>query len=308
MNIDISKIIEKYDSNKTDALRTLMYHERNKQVFFSSGAYYMRDNKGKLRVLSGLLPALKRCFWDKHDYFKVIGEITKIARNNHKSVKSDHSFGRFFGSVRGSVIHEQLNDFLLLDKKNFFKKYNNLHPWASEIINLILDNKWIPIVSEFDIFDSKLIIGTSVDMLAFDPRTGKIIAIEVKTGYKNHFEIERGKMTGCLRNIMDFSFHNCAVLQILTAMVFIIKNHNIDSDKIEGHIIHINDSETNTYKVSNTFLLEYGTKIYDNLYKKHISDIKLKRKLKKEAKEKKNRNYKITPKKTITKKKKNNKN
>ena len=302
MNVDIDKIISKYDSSKTEALKTLMYHERNKQVFFSSGAYYMRDNKGKLRVLSGLLPALRRCFWPKYDYFKVIGEITKIAKSKGKSVQSGHTFGRFYGNIRGSAIHEQLNDFLLLDKKNFFKKHCNLHPWAREIVNLILDNKWIPIVSEFDVFDSKLIIGTSCDMICFDPRSGKIIAIEIKTGYKNHFEIERGKMGGCLKNVMPFSFHHCSVLQLATAMIFIIKNHNIDSSMIEGHIIQINDSETNTYKISQQFIIDYGKKIYDNLYRKYISDIKLKRKLKKDAKEnkKKNpikRNYKRTPRK-----------
>jgi hypothetical protein len=304
MNIDIEKIISKYPESKTESLRTLLYHERNKKVFYSSGAYYMRDPKGKLRVLSGLLPALKRCFWSKNDYFSVIGDITKIAKKNGQSVSSSSGgFGKFTGNLRGSVVHEQLNDFLLLDKKNFFKKHSDLHPFSRDIINLILDKKWIPIVSEFDIFDSKLVIGTSIDMIAFDPKNGKIIAIEIKTGYKNHFEIEKGKMTGCLKKILGFSFHNCAMLQLLTSMLFIIKNHNIDSDMIEGYIIHVNDSELNSYKISQKFLVDYGKNIYDNLYKKYISDIKLKRKLKKDAKESKNRNYKRTPKKIIKKKK-----
>lgn len=300
MNIDIENIISKHHLSGT--LATLLHHDRNKQVFYSSGAYYMRDPSGKLRVLSGLLPSLKRTFWNNYDYFSVIGDITKIAKKKGLSVSSSSGgFGKFTGNVRGSIIHEQLNDFILLDQKNFYKKYFDLHPWGRDIINLILNNKWIPIVSEFDIFDSKLMIGTSVDMIAFDPKTGKIIAIEIKTGYKNHFEVEKGKMTGCLKGVLGFSFHNCAMLQLVTAMIFIIKNHNIDYDNIEGCIVHVNDSQLDSYKIKPGFLMEYGKKIYDNLYKKYISDIKLKRKLKRDAKEAKNRDYKRTPKKTITK-------
>lgn len=299
MNIDINKILKKYDESKTSTLKTLLYHERNNKVFFSKSAFYMRDNKGKLRVLSGLLPALKRTFWNKHDYFTIMNKITNIAKKKGKSTTSNHSYGKFFGVIRGSEIHSQLEDFLLLDKKNFFKKYTDLHPWARSIIELILKNKWLPITSEFPIFDAKLVIGTAIDMLAFDPRSGKIIAIEIKTGYKNHFEVESGKMDGCLKKIMPFSFKNAATLQLLTSMILIIKNHNIPSDMIEGHIIHINDSETTTYKVYQSFVVDYGKKIYDNLYKKHIGDIKFKRKLKKDAKEKKKRNYKTTPKKSF---------
>lgn len=292
MNINIEKILSKFDDSKTEYIKTLLYHERNKKVIYGNGSYHIMNDKGNFKVVSGLLPKLKECFWPNYDYFKVIGDITKMAKKKGQPSSSSSNNSGLSGNLRGSIIHIQLNDFLLLDKKNFYKKHFNLHPWAKMIIDLILENYWIPICSEFNIFDAKLKIGTSVDMIAFDPKNGKIIALEIKTGYKNHFEIQKGTMSGCLRRVLPFSFHNCAVLQLLTSMIFIIKNHNIDSKKIEGHIIHINDTEVNSYKISQNFILDYGKKIYDGLIRKQKSNIIKKKQLKKQ------RNINKTPIKT----------
>lgn len=293
MNVNIDEVISNFDSTKSKAIKTLIYNNRNSKVIFKSSAYYMYEN-GKFIILSGLLPALKKCFYKDFDSLKIL----KMSQSKN----TGDGYGRFFGSMRGSLIHEQLNDFLLFDKPNFLKKYNSIHPWVIRIFEIIKQKNWIPIVSEFDIFDEKLKIGTSVDMICLSKDSGKIIALEFKTGYKNYFENKQGYMKGCLKNIMSLSLKNCATLQILTAILFIIKNHKIEIDNIEGHVIQINDNELNSYEISNDFIVKHGKSIYDNLYKSRISEIKLRRKKKKDDKEKKNRTIqkiKKTPKKRI---------
>jgi len=293
MNVNIDEIISNFNPNKSLPIKTLIYNKRNSLVVFRSSAYYMRDKNGKFVILSGLLPALKKAFYKDKDSFKMF----KMAKTKSNSIGG---FGRFFGSMRGSLIHEQLNDFLLFDKENFLKKHAGLHPFGTRILQLISEKNWIPIVSEFDIFDEKLKIGTSIDMVCLSKDTGNIITIEIKTGYKNYFEIKNGYMKGCLKGILPYSLKNCATLQILTAMLFIIKNHKIDISYLEGYVIQINDEELNSYKVSNDLIIKYGKKIYDNLHKSHISEIKLKRKLKKDKKEIRSlQSIKKTPKKRI---------
>lgn len=305
MNIDIHELISTFDNRKSKDLKILVYHERNKSIFFSSSAYYMREPSGNLRILSGLLPSLKNCFWKDLDYYKMLGKLnkTKSKKNINKTINPELSYGRYYGKIRGSLIHRQLNDYLIFDLKNFKKKYfKGLHPWAEKIFELIKKYEWIPLISEFDCFDAKLKIGTSIDMICYCKKTGKIIALEIKTGYKNNFENENGYMTGCLRRVLKLSFLNCAILQLLTSILFIVKNHQINLDKIEGHIIQVNNQEINEYTVSNDLLKQYGNKIYNSLYRKHINNLTLKRKLKKERNNPKN--YKKILKTPIKKKKK----
>jgi hypothetical protein len=289
MNLNIDNII-KYNQNSSD-LEKLLNHIRNKLVFFSSKSYYYIETNGKIKPLKGLLPSLKNCFWKDINYNNISIKISKTKKNTSKN------YGRYFGSIIGTEIHKQLNDFLLFDEVNFLKLHYNLHPWAKKIFNLILKNNWLPIKSEFNIFDSKLNIGTSVDMICFCKNTGKIIAIEIKTGYQNYFEVNYGKMNGCLRSILPFSFKNCATLQLLTAMIMIVKNHDIDIERIEGHVILINDEELTSYQICHNFFVNYGNLIYNNLKKSYLSGIILKRKMKKDK-----RDILKTPKKVIIKK------
>src|SRR6185436_5938525 len=154
MNLNIDNII-KYNKNSTD-LEKLLSHVRNKLVFFNNKSYYYIDKKGLIKPLKGLLPSLKNCFWNDFNYYDIRGKIPK---------NKDSKYGKHFGSIRGTIVHKQLNDFLLFDEENFLKLHYNLHPWAKNIFNLILKNNWLPIKSEFNIFDSSLNIGTSVDMI-----------------------------------------------------------------------------------------------------------------------------------------------
>lgn len=284
MNINKEEILNRLDDKRDASIKKLLTHNRNKLVFFSSGAYYMHIKKeNRQKLLSGLLPALQKCFWPKFNYFSILSSLNKSKKKNSSSEsKTNGSGGNYYGKIRGSIVHTQLHDFLFYNKEFFYKKHYNLHPWAKRILEEIVKKGWMPIVSEFDIFDKKVNIGTSVDMVCYCIKTAKIILIEIKTGYKNVFEKKHGYMAGCLKETMPLSFEHCATLQLLTSMLFIIKNHEIELDNIESHIIQINENEFNFYKISNSFILLNGKAIYNNLHKSYISSIKLKRKLKRD--------------------------
>lgn len=285
MNITINNILDKLDEKKDSSIIKLLSHKRNKMVFFSANAYYMRTPNGGLKVLTGLLPSLHKCFWPKFNYYSILSKTKKD--NNSKGKSVSHSY---YGKIRGTIVHKQLHDYLFFDKTYFNKIHTSIHPWTKRIIEEIIKKGWIPLISEFDIFDSKANIGTSVDMICYSKKDSKIILIELKTGYKNVFETQHGYMSGCLKKIMPLSFEYCATLQLATAMLLITKNHEIYLNEMEGHVIQINDNEFNFYKISNDFLIDNGKNIYNNLVKSYVSTIKLKKILKKEGKNKRSLN------------------
>lgn len=289
----------------------LLTHKRNANVIFKNSCYFINSTLGNHRMdgglgekannwrpVSGLLPVLKKCFWSLMDVI----EIKKTWQSSssylmfkNKELDQGTTCGRgggggglFYGSIRGTIIHEQVHDYILFDKNNFHKKYTHLDPWTKKIFNTIESNGWIPIISEFDIYDASLKMATSVDIICYDKNdNGKIICIELKTGYCGYFHrfITGSNMSGCLKK-MPMSVKNCASIQLISSMLFIIKHHKITN--IEGYIIHINEREFNLYPVKNEFIVKYGNKIYNDIYK-HRKSVFVSEKKKKMEKKKNNR-------------------
>jgi hypothetical protein len=271
-------------------------------ISFSSSAYYLKvKDSNKLKLLNGLLPSLKNCFWPNMDYYAMLASKKGNQSIQKKGDTSNGGFGQYYGKIRGSIVHTQLHDYLFYNNYFFEKKHKQLHPWSKRILEEIIKKGWIPIISEFNVFDSKTNIGTSIDMVCYCRSKSKIILIEIKTGYKNVFESKRGTMSGCLKKIMPLSFEYCATLQLVVPMLFIMKNHCIDLSNLEGHVIQINDNEFNFYKISESFILENGKNIYDSLVKSYTSSIIKKRKQKKDKRTL--NQIKKTPKKISKKKK-----
>src|SRR6185295_4276490 len=67
------------------------------------------------------------------------------------------------GFMRGSRIHRQIEDAVLLDVENFRRKHpEGMHYWAHQILQAILSHGWCPVVSEFVVFDLQLKAATRI--------------------------------------------------------------------------------------------------------------------------------------------------
>jgi hypothetical protein len=282
MDVDVMEVIKGVDDKKP--VEKLLLNERNKRIIHQGSCFYMINKKtGKYEPLKGLLPSLKKAFWPETNFYTVSSTIagqkrkrsntsTRRRGRNNKNIKQiavPHNKGRHFGSIRGSQVHKQLEDFILLDKKNFDKKYGRLHIWTKRILLYIIEQEWQPIFSEFHIFDEDLRIATSIDMICITPE-GKLIILEFKTGYSGYWrKSNKGeRISGPLKSIMANNPLNRAKLQLAFSMLFLIKHHQIVN--MEGWIIRIDQKELEAIKLDCNFLRIYSKSMYKHLEKRMI--------------------------------------
>jgi len=252
--------------NKAGVVRQLVGNARNKLVINTKGAYYYKNGVGKYELLTGLLPRLRKSFFPDMNIFNLLKKPKKAKRRKGKRVKKvkKESKGWSYGKLRGSIVHQEIEDFLFLDKKNFCKKHPSIHTYTHRILKFILETmQWRLLRSEFDIFDEALRLATSVDIIAVTPE-GKLVLIEVKCGYTQTFDNSDGQMHGALRKLSN-SPHNQANLQIISGALLIVKHHHIALEDMLLYVIRVDDDDLHYYKVNNEYVQKKGPKIYQQL-------------------------------------------
>ncbi len=273
MDIDTLTVIRalKKHGNHKQALR-LLASKHTKQLIFSSNAFYFIDKKGTYHIMSGLLPIMKRNFWPNTDIKQILrktnkGTKKKGVRGEKKKVNTTTvGKGRFFGSIQGTRIHKELDDYILLDDKNFKKKNGTLHPWTKRILEyLICQQKWLPLVCNYPVFDEDLRMATMFDMICVDPATGELRFLEFKTGYKNNFENSDGLMSKCL-SFMPNSPLNWANIQLTASVIMLLRqNPSINLQETSSHVIRIDDDDLFSYHIDNVFIKAMNPSLLENI-------------------------------------------
>lgn len=191
------------------------------------------------------------------------GGIKKGGKSKPKGKKGKG--GRFSGLVRGTKVHRELKDFVVLDKKNFKKIYGKLHPYCERILSTIItDMTWLPFLPEFDIYDEGLGIGTSIDMVCLDEK-GYLILLEFKTGYKDYFENDDGQMMkhslGSMRNTMQ----NQATCQLVASALILEKRYGVPFHRMKLYVIRVDDDSLDIIPIQKNFTKIVGPHIYNDL-------------------------------------------
>lgn len=298
MDIVPKQVIKRLAVAKRKPAIALVTNPLNERVHHTNGAYFYVDPKSdKHIILTGLLPSLKQCFWPNADIRKTLTTTPKKTtymknKKNEKktynngrettSVKKDSAAmnkgkGMFFGSIRGTQIHEQLADLVFLDRKNFLKKHQGLYPWSKRIIDFITgEMKWIPFVSEHHVYDEFLRIGTSIDMICIDPQSGRLVLLEFKTGYrssgKTYFENYDGFMENSLHEMKNSPL-NFATIQLVFSIIILMKQQQYRqnvSDRLSlgdimAYVIKIDDETLDCYSIDNTFIREMTPLMYEDM-------------------------------------------
>lgn len=248
--------------------QSLLSNVYNKRIIHTNGAYYYRNSKNEYKILTGLVPSLKRCFWPNVNINNIMKNPKKVITKKKTTTKKKNKRkgGHFYGSIKGTKVHEQIEDFVLLDKKNFLKKHIGLHPWSKRILNHIVDKmKWIPLKSEYNIYDESLMIGTSIDMICVDLSNGKLILLEFKTGYKTYFENNDGFMEHSLY-LMKNSPLNWATIQLVFSIIMLLKQvQHLRLSDIEAYVIRIDDDTVDSYAIDQTFIKRMTHPIYSDM-------------------------------------------
>lgn len=284
MDVYDDDVIQSLENNAV--VKKLIKHERNKLIINTKGAYYYKKHDGKYQILTGLLPRLRKTFFPDINIYNLLKKpknyapkITKrrlmaMKKQQHqpktKPPKTMGSKGWHYGKIRGTVVHQEVEDFIFLDRKNFCKKHPSIHVYTHRLLTFILEKmQWRLVRSEFDIFDERLGIGTSVDIVAVT-NEGKLVLIEVKCGFSEYFDRYDGYMHGALKSLTD-SPHHQANIQLITEALLIVKNHQIRLDDLLLYVIRVDDQGIYEHKINNAYVQKKGAAIYNDLLEARLS-------------------------------------
>lgn len=262
MDVDTRSVIRTLKEHGNHrVVRSLLTNKANKNIVFANGAFHFIDANGRYNLFKGLLPVLKANFWSTTNMNNIMRK-PKINKSTKKRniaplavAPSSKGKGRFFGSVQGSRVHGELEDFILLDDKNFLKKHGVLHPWTKRIlIHIICQMGCYPVECEFPVYDEALGIATKMDMIGVNPANGNLVFFEFKTGYNGYFENSDGFMSKSL-STMPNSPLNWANIQLTASVVMLLRLHtNIQLQNTSSYVIRVDDNNLDTYKIDNKFI------------------------------------------------------
>jgi hypothetical protein len=288
MNVDKREIITTLKKHgRHHASRALLTSKRNARIVFSGSAFFYIDEKGVYRPLRGLLPVLKSTFWPNSNIYSIMKKVkpssgikkasAKQAGAKHNAKRANakqatakqpkqHSKGRFFGSIQGSRIHGELDDFITFDGEAFLKRHPQMHPWTKRILLYVMtEMHWYPLECEFKLYDETLRIGTAIDMICVNPHTGHLIFLEFKTGYKTYFEQHDGFMKRCLC-FMPNSPLNWANIQLTSAVLMLLKQWpTIPLAHTASYVIRIDDENLVSYHIDNQFIQRMSNTLLQNV-------------------------------------------
>jgi hypothetical protein len=243
---------------------SLMRHERNGLVVNTSGAYYYLDPAtGQYRVLSGLLPRLHAVYWPESNIYRT---MKRCPRKKGGRAKPKKNGGRFAGLINGTKVHQELRDFVVLDQKNFKKSHKTLHNYTTRLLKVIVERmRWQPFLPEFDICDEALGIGTSIDMVCVE-RSGDLVLLEFKTGYKDYFEKQDGFMRHSLSRLSN-TIRNQATMQLTTSALILHRKYGVPLRRMHLFVMRVDEVAIDIVPVPPDFLTKMGDSIYDDLLK-----------------------------------------
>jgi hypothetical protein len=176
----------------------LVNHKRNAYIslinvgIYGDKAFSIKDPKtGKQTLYPGLTKKLKRVFYPEIEENPMKKNKQNSAQRKHayyKASKQERSCPKY-GKDHGKQVHQELElytNMLSCGKKikDFTKSVPIPDPCTIRIITMCARKGWYPLVAEQMIWDEDMRVATAIDMIVTDVTTGKLILLELKTGYE----------------------------------------------------------------------------------------------------------------------------
>lgn len=171
--------------------------------------------------------------------------LTKHVPHDQKSICSTH------GLVHGEKVHSQVETYFRMvyqEKKSEskFLQLDDIDPCTVKIIAALKMKKWIPVASEYPIYDEDLHLATKIDMIVYDSEAAELIGIELKTGYEDeeYRELETDKQytglhrteSGKIVSVPLSGVKDCPenrhYLQALLGAIILHKRNSVKCDKV----------------------------------------------------------------------------
>ena len=243
----------------------LKAHPAHKRIYFNvqHRAFFVDQVK-----FSGLTTSLSKCFYKDYNFSEA---WQKRVRTPVKRLAGAH---RTKASLRGSIIHKQVQKFC--DVKGSYDTFKTtvraIHPLTKTTIAYLLKEGIMSVDGHMKIFDPLLKIATEIDHVGIRAATGKLVIMELKTGFEGFMNVPtgQGKMHGILSNISNEAYWQWQ-LQLLMMTLMLVRCYGIDIDDIEPIILRVHDSGITTIYLHKD-IKDLAPQIYDSLMLRHSNN------------------------------------
>jgi len=201
-------------------LDALLQHERVHDIRFDEQSRVFRGPTG--RIVPGLVPKLKASFFPNYRY----ASARRPTNRKRTDIKR-----RGDGLKRGKTVHHEIEILTNEGPRGLRKRgRRSIHPYTRKIAAALQIWQWRPVVSELAVHDPAINIATKADLICLDSK-GRMILVELKTGFDNDFLRGTGSMHGPLAGRVSNAPLNQAKLQAL-----------VTKSIIESHGIHVHQA------------------------------------------------------------------
>lgn len=222
-------------------IKDLVYHERTKRIQFRRTGLAKSFVIDKNLSFNGISKRLKKTFWKHRIAPSASNSKSKTASKNAERKIPRNATGCYHGgstAAHGRKVHTDFQRLvnairLPLNKSGGIPYVSKVDPCAYRLMNRMLMEGWVPVKSEFCIFDEHLRIATAVDCIAWDIKNRRGVLIEIKTGHEGQYNYEsndgKTKLLEPLTKIPDSPLNRAAV-QLTVSLLMILRRYDIRFD------------------------------------------------------------------------------
>jgi len=261
-------------------LPMLLKHKRHHNIVFHVDEKCFRVNmtgRGNGRRYTGAMNVLKAIFWPDFSVTDACKKAQKSAWVKHENKKRRQKAAeekwesrksvletskRPRGMDLGSVVHEEIEDYINMKAVDFRKKHPEINAYTAKVLIKLREQHLRPVSAELPIFDEKLRTATAIDMVCLNTKNGHPVLVELKTGYEGYFRLEYGKPLKRPLENFDCMPLNQARLQILFSRLIIKYRYQIGN--ICSIVMHVHRTGVDIYSVPRPWL-RFEDRIYEQI-------------------------------------------
>jgi len=247
--------------------------ERNKNVAFIKSTetfQYVVPGKQTPVTAKGITKIIKAAYFD--NYAPVAPSSSKFKKNKRKKQrqrnkgKTAHQIlqdrlknKRIKGFTLGNIVHQELCDWARMKSKATWKrKHPNPNTYTVKVIRALNMMKLEPLFGEWPIYDENIPYATSIDMVcASGSEKGRLVLIELKTGYQGYFNKGNEMMTRSPLKRVPNSPLNQAYIQCLMAKATLESLYGLN--KVYGLVVRVHERGVKAYPIPDEFLRRQQT-------------------------------------------------
>lgn len=147
------------------------------------------------------------------------------------------------GASHGSTVHRQVE---LLIRMMTSDTYNaelvcDFDPCVFRLLNACLAEGWLPVESEFKLWDGLLGIGSAIDLVCIDVDRHRIVLVELKNGYDDarYAAIdERDRMCAPFADIPASPYFR-HTFQVLLYKLMLVRNYELPADLLVPVVVQV---------------------------------------------------------------------